>query len=822
MLRADLLRPNLVPLPVDGILPELVAELERSRAVVLEATPGAGKTTRVPQALLKAAFRGDREILVLEPRRLAAKMAAHRVADELGAKIGGLVGYQFRFENVGSVETRVKFLTEGMFVRRLLSDPKLSNVAVVVIDEFHERHLQGDVALAMLKHLQNTARPDLRVVVMSATLDASGIAAYLGDAKVLKIETRRFEVTIDYMPLADQYLDRQVATAVKRIAPESEGDLLVFLPGVSEIRRAESAIKEWSGSSNFLVFPLYGDLSREEQDRAVKPAQKRKIILSTNVAETSLTIEGVKVVIDSGLARIASHSWWSGLPALRTRPISRASCIQRTGRAGRLGPGRCVRLFNKESFDTRPPFEIPEIQRADLSQTVLELARLGVNDPAAFPWFEPPQAAALEAARKLLFRLGATDQNGKLTTLGSRMAEMPAHPRLARLVLAAEAMGLAREGATCAAMLSEGHNEALDLMTDLERYRPFGPAERAREQLLRNTKKTEVSSKADLRKALLAAFPDRVAKKRELASNVARNTSGNKVELVFGTGGSAMVESGGRLDAEYFVAIDIEERAKNTRICRSICAIEPDWLFDIEPEGVSEASDLRWDENRQRVIAGTRMVYDGLTLMESKGEADPGAVAELLAKQAVSAGIGKFCDEEALKFLLERIRFLRTELPDPSFPEISNENLADLLKKACEGRASFSELKEADLLSEIKYGLTPEQQQKLEKFAPESVQLPGGRRVRINYEQGKPPWIESRLQDFFGMKAGPSVLGGRVPLTLHLLAPNMRAVQVTSDLVGFWARVYPDLRRELGRRYPRHSWPEDPLTAEPPAPRGRR
>lgn len=842
-------------LPIDAVLPNIKAELEERNTIVLEATPGAGKTTRVPQAVLQTQFLKGREILVLEPRRLAAKMAAYRVAEELGARVGELVGYQFRFENVGGPATRIRFLTEGMFLRRLLSDPRLERVGAVIVDEFHERHLQGDVALAALRRLQLGPRPDLRVVVMSATLDTKEISRYLGGAKIVSVETRRFEVAVEYLPLPELYLDRQVAAALKRFY-DGEGDVLVFLPGVAEIRRAADALGALARERGFELHSLYGDLSREEQDRAVRQGARPKVILSTNVAETSLTIPGVKLVVDSGLAKIASYSWWSGLPALKTKNISRASAIQRAGRAGRLGPGRCVRLYTKESFDTRPPFETPELLRADLSQTLLELASLGVRDPKAFPWFEPPQAASLEAALRLLYRLGATEPDGALTKLGARMAQVPAHPRLSRLVLEGEKLGLATEAATLAAMLSEGHperaqnardnyNELLDLMSDLERYRPVGTALRARDQFLRHCRPrpperaqgapelTALNKGVDLRRAVLAGFPDRVAKLRKLSAAVQRNTSGQKAELVFGGGGSALIENSGALTggAEYFIAVDIAERgstersfsdhsAARARVCRSICPINPDWLLDLEPEGVTDADTVEWDEARERVLATSRVVYDGLVLSESKSAADPEKAADKLAQAALAAGIEKFCDPEALASLGSRIRFLREDLKLAEFPDISGEGMKALLREACRGKTSFEEIRGADLLSQILYGFSSEQRDKLERLAPEFAQLAAGRRVRIHYEPGKPPWVESRLQDFFGMRAGPSVGGGRIALVLHLLAPNQRAVQVTADLAGFWERHYPDLRKELGRRYPRHAWPEDPYQVPPPrAPR---
>ena len=824
---------NRIALPIDPFLNDLSQELEKAKCLVLEAAPGSGKTTRVPPALLKAAFRGDREILVLEPRRLAAKLAARRVADELGEQVGETVGYHFRFENVGGPRTRIRFLTEGMFIRRLLSDPLLGNVAAVIVDEFHERHLQGDIALGALKRLQQNSRSDLRVVVMSATLDSAAVARYLGDCRVMKVDGRLYEIAVEYRADDGRYLDAQIESAVRQvIATAFEGDILVFLPGQAEIRRAGDALAELARRENLLVVPLFGDLSKEEQDRAVQPASKRKVILSTNVAETSLTILGVSVVIDSGLARQASFSYWSGLPALRTRAISRASAIQRAGRAGRTQAGLCVRLYTKQSFETRPAFETPEVTRADLSQTVLELKALGVDDVTTFSWFEPPQASSLEAAVKLLYRLGALDASGHLTELGRRMSEMPAHPRLARLVLEGERLSVAHEACTLAALLSEGRpgdGGQTDLLAQLEHYHPDFSGKRARDQLLRHLKKTTpLKDKAETERALarciLAAFSDRVAKKRELASNVARNFSGNKCELVLSSGGAALLEETRVVGThEYFIAVDLEERSHQsgqpaTRVLRSVCAIEPEWLFDVTPIGVVEKTETRWDAARERVEAVTRILYDGLVLDESAASTDDAAIAAIadrLATAALAAGLGKFCEQADLQSLINRVKFVRDTLPDPTFPEIDDAAIKSALVELCQGRKSFAELRQANVLEAITGLLSSEQRAKLERLAPNEVTLHAGKRVRVHYETGKAPWIESRLQDFFGMKTGPALLAGRVPLTLHLLAPNMRAEQVTSDLPGFWSRVYPELRRELGRRYPRHKWPENPLEIPP-------
>jgi len=422
------------PLPVDEILPRAVETLRRARSLVVEAPPGAGKTTRLPPALLDAGVAGG-EVLVLEPRRIAARMSARRVAEERGEALGETVGYQVRFEDVSSARTRLRFLTEGVLTRRLLADPKLAGVGCVVLDEFHERHLQADLALALLRRLQRTSRPDLKLVAMSATLDAAPVARYLDDCAVLRSEGRRFEVKVEHLTRHDERpLELQVEAAVRRLVSEGlDGHVLVFLPGAAAIRRAQEACASVAAEAGLTVLPLHGELPAAEQDAAVRPSSRKKLILSTNVAETSVTIEGVAAVVDSGLARVASHSPWSGLPVLKVSRVSRASAVQRAGRAGRTREGRCLRLYTAQDFGARPEHDTPEVRRLDLAESVLELRAAGVGDPAAFEWFEAPSAEALEAAETLLRRLGATDASGRVTEAGRAMLRLPLHPRLAEL-----------------------------------------------------------------------------------------------------------------------------------------------------------------------------------------------------------------------------------------------------------------------------------------------------------------------------------------------------------------------------------------------------
>jgi ATP-dependent helicase HrpB len=849
------------PLPIDPLIPEIVASLGRVPSLVVEAPPGAGKTTRVPPALLDAGLAGGGQVWVLEPRRLAARMAARRVAEERGERLGETVGYQVRFEEVAGPRTRLRFVTEGVLTRRLLSDPRLAGIGAVVLDEFHERHLQADLALALLRRLRRGPRPDLRVVAMSATLEAAPVARYLDDCPVLRSEGRRFEVAVEHLARPDDGpLAEQVADAVRRLAAGGlDGDVLVFLPGAAEIRRAQEACAKVAARAGLLVMPLHGELPAAEQDRAVRPADRRKVILSTNVAETSVTIEGVVAVVDSGLARVAGHSPWSGLPTLGVARVSQAAAAQRAGRAGRTRPGVCLRLYTAQDFAARPAHEAPEIRRLDLAEPALELHAAGVADLERFDWFEAPEPSALAAAEALLRRLGAVDDGGGVTAVGERMLRLPLHPRLARLVVEASARGVAREGCLVAALAGErdireralfdgqggrgagpprasGPSDLLELM-DLfdeaeradfapERLRRMGldpgatrAVDRVRRRLWRlagdrGARARELSSaqEADLLTAILAGYPDRVARRR--------GQRGGAVELVLAGGGSAELARDSVVRSELLVAVDAEERRgagggrRGGTIVRLASAIEPEWLLDLFPEAIRETVEARWNAQEERVEVVSRLLYDQIVLDESRTGAAGKEAARVLAGAALAAGVDAFADREAVDRFLARVAFAASHFPEAGFPELGEEDVREALASLCEGLRSFSELRQvarSGIVEALRARLDGRQARLLAGMAPEKVTLARGRQVRVNYEPGKPPWIASRLQDFFGMREGPRVAGGRVALVLYLLAPNQRPVQVTSDLAGFWERHYPAVRRELGRRYPRHAWPEEPL-----------
>ena len=768
-------------LPVDSILPEIIDSLKRCPNLVIEAPPGAGKTTRVPPALLEIV---SGEVVVLEPRRIAARMAARRVAWEAGEQVGQTVGYQVRFEEAVGPRTRLRFVTEGILTRRLLSDPDLKGVAAVVLDEFHERHLDSDLALALLKRLQQT-RPELRIVVMSATLDAAPVAHYLQDCPVLRSEGRQFDLSISHLPYSPKPLETQLTEALELlIAEQPSGDVLAFLPGAAEIRRAMRESQAVARRAGLLVLPLHGDLTPAEQDRAVAPASQRKVILATNVAESSVTVEGVTAVIDSGLARIATYSQWTGLPTLHVGRVSKASAKQRAGRAGRTGPGRVLRLYTMEDYLRRPEHDEPEIARSELSQLCLALRAMRVDRTADIDWLDAPPAAAVERAESLLDRLGATG------AMVQQLARYPLHPRLSRILIAAMERGVGEDGCIAAALLGSGaRSEKNDLLAAIDAdqdYRTRQQVEQLR-RIARPARQTQHNDDA-LLMSILAGFPDRVARRR----------AGNQVLL--SNGASAEV-AGEAPHYEFMVAVDAEDRKdKPLPLIRMAARIEPEWLIELFPDRVREQSGVEWNRQTERVEAVSALLYDELVIQESRGAMpDAEAAAQLLAQKALEAGIDRFVDRNALDEFLARAEFAGVEAPD----------VGQTLGELSLGLRSFTELKSAAAqfvpALERKMGT-----RQLNEIAPPRIRLPSGRETKVHYEPGKPPWIASRLQDFFGMRETPRIGRERTPVVVHLLAPNQRAVQTTTDLAGFWERLYPQVRRELMRRYPRHSWPERP------------
>jgi len=765
---------------VDAILPEVLASLQHTPSLVIEAPPGAGKTTRVPPALLGLV---TGEVIVLEPRRIAARMAGRRVAFELGEDVGETIGYQVRFEEKISSRTRLRFVTEGILTRRLLTDPTLKGVDAIVLDEFHERHIDSDLALALLKRLQRT-RPELRIIVMSATLDAAPIAGFLDNCPILRSEGRLFPLSIRHLPYSPDPPHVQVRKAIELLTAEGHtGNILTFLPGAAEIRRTMRECETIARQAGLLTLPLHGELSPAEQDRAVLPSTERKLILATNVAESSVTVEGVTAVIDSGLARSATYSPWTGLPTLQIGRISKASATQRAGRAGRTGPGQVLRLYPEEDYMLRPDHTAPEIARTDLSQLLLSLRAMKIEHLGDLDWLTTPPADAVQTAESFLDRIGATG------AMAQRLARFPLPPRLSRILVVALDRGVGEDGCRVAGMLSLGaRSEKSDLLAALD----LPPDHRLRQhtdQLLRLARPARQTHHDDdaLLLSVLAGFPDRVARRR----------AGNQVLL--STGLSAEI-AGEVPSYELMLAIDAEDRKENPLpLIRMTSRIEPEWLLDLFPSHVEERSTVSWNRTSERVEKVSALLYDKLIIEESRGPASEPEAADLLARKAIEAGIENFVDKEALASFLARLAFAGFDPPD----------ITQTLRDLCLGLQSFADLREAakDLMPLLEQKLNA---RLLNEVAPLSIRLANGRQTKVHYEQDRPPWISSRLQDFFGMKDTPRIGPGKTPLVIHLLAPNHRAVQTTTDLAGFWERLYPQVRRELMRRYPRHSWPEKP------------
>ncbi|MCC6409878.1 MAG: ATP-dependent helicase HrpB [Planctomycetes bacterium] len=826
-------------LPIDEHLDRLAALLARDGVLVLVAEPGAGKTTRVPPGLVDRGVAGNGQVIVLQPRRVAARAAARRVSEERGSELGGFAGYSVRFESRLSRSTRVRFVTEGILVRELQGDPELARASIVILDEFHERSIHADLALALCAEVRRSLRPDLKLVVMSATLDAEPIAAFLG-AEVVRVPGRLHPLTIEQVERVDDLpLPSRVADGVKRMLAATDGDVLAFLPGVGEIRRTEEAL---GGLRDVLVLPLYGDQKAEEQDRVfARAAQgpRRKVVLATNVAETSLTVPGVTAVVDSGLARVLAHDPNVGLDRLELKPISRASATQRAGRAGRVAPGRVLQLWTRADASKMRDRELPEIARVDLAPTVLELAVWGVRDPRAFAWFEKPDDAALERASELLVHLGALDPKSRAPTAIARaMAELPCPPRLARRLVASAELGAIEDGALFAALLSErdlfaarrGARHASVGPSDLFARRDalFGRGgdvdrnlvrtiERTADELARATRRLfprspeHAPSEEELLRTIFAGYVDRVAKRRANKADEAVMVGGRGVVL----GEESVVR-----DHELFVVIDADlgRRGQASARVRQASAIERAWLDEVAGGALHEVRETRFDEAKGRAYAVRRVLYEDLAIEESEtGAPEPAEAARrLLAfarehpERALDLGgeVGAF---------LARVRSLREWLPELGLAPHDVADLIEALAPWCEDKTSVDELRRVPLLDVLRSRLSREQTRALAEQAPEALDLPSGSRRRLEYEPGKPPVLAVRLQELFGQADTPTVARGRVRVLLHLLAPNQRVVQVTQDLASFWNTTYVQVRKDLRARYPKHSWPEDPWTATPTA-----
>jgi len=817
-------------LPIDSHRPAILAGLEACPRLLLSAEPGAGKTTRVPAALLDAPFAAGREVWVLEPRRLAARLPAERVAQELGVELGGLVGYQFRFERALSKATRLRFITEGMLPRLAREDPELKKVACVVLDEFHERSAAADLALALLCRLQAGARPDLRLLLMSATLDEAQLEQALKPCLKLCCPGRQHPVACENLDLsALPKLEERVRLAAgelaKRDALGADGAALVFLPGRREIEAAARALAPLAREQGWEIRRLHGSLPSSEHHAALKPGLKPRLILCTNIAETSLTVPGVRAVIDSGLVRAARASAWSGLAHLATVPAPLASLEQRAGRAGRLGPGLCLRLFPRWDQEQRARFEAPELLNSELSPMLLGLLDMGL-DPAGMPWLDAPAPAAWAQAESLLAQLGAGDGKGGITRLGRAMAAWPLHPRLARAMEACRSLHApAAWAGRLAALLSEEQSEGIDLWQSLKRYQPAGEAAKVAGMVERELKAGDGPLDEEaLSQALLLAYPDRVAFARGVGHQASRGGA-TASELLLCGGGTAILDQADLpAGGPYYLLLDAAEKPREARgglrgsaqvQARLLAPVAVEQLLEVGA-WIREEDQIAFDARLERLQGRRLLRYGALVLEESRLAPDamreqPQGLA-LLRQAARAAGPQAFCASEALDALRERWRFAERWLGE-AWPAWDEAGVLEGLDALAEGRLSFEEMRSAGLMQGLRARLGSAAFARLESLAPERLRLASGRQLAIHYEAGREPWAASRLQDFFGMQQAPSLAGGRASLTLQLLAPSGRPVQVTSDLAGFWQRHYPGLRQELKRRYPRHAWPEDPMSA---------
>ncbi len=790
-------------------------------------------------------------------------MLASRVASERNCRAGGEVGYQIRFENKCGPGTRIRFITEAILLRQLVEDRKLSGVSILIFDEFHERHVHGDIGLARALQLQRDHRPDLKIVVMSATLDTDRLVDYLKPATIVESKGRTYPVTTEYWKKSVGR-DTTPVWEAAREAFESwkgsggEGDVLVFMPGNFEIGRTIQAMQNSRAADDYLILPLHGELPPEQQDQAVSPQDRPRIVVSTNVAETSLTIDGIKLVIDSGLARIAHYDNHRGINTLHIHPVSQASADQRTGRAGRTSEGHCIRLWTERDHQHRPTHEKPEIHRIELSETLLTLKCTGVDDLRGFPWFESPIPASLDKALELLHDLGALNRKEEVTATGRRMQAFPTHPRYARLLLAADEFDCVYQAALIAA-LTQGRDILMpasdrgtrerrqDILGDsaasdfLIMMRAWKFAEKCGfqtqkcrslgihaatsrqvrplfDQFMRIARdqglKTDPRPIRDenLQRCLLIAFSDRLARR------IDRGTL--RCEMVHGRRGDLSRTSAVQ-DAPLIVAAEVEEiegRDKQVQtILSSATAIEEDWLIQHFPEDYEERHEVRLDPETRRVTGmKTRYFRDLLLGASSGGDADPAAAATLLADQVIRGNVQIRKWDQSVETWIQRVNQLSGSCPDLEIPLIDEEARRAILTELCHGAMSLKEVREAEVRETVRQWLNPAQQAMVEKMAPERITLSNGRKVRVEYPDGQDPFIAARIQDLLGIKSVPEIFMGRKTLIIHILAPNFRPVQVTTDLASFWKDHYPARKKELQRKYPKHAWPDDPLTARPP------
>jgi len=841
-------------LPIYEIENGIIDALKQTNRLVLQAPTGSGKSTQVPQMLLNHGLLGNGQLVVLQPRRLATRLLASRVARELRVELGKEVGYQIRFENMTTPRTRIKFETEGILLRQMLESPELDGIQAIIFDEFHKRHLYGDITLARALDIQEQRRSDLLIIVMSATLDAAILEKYLRPSAVLKSEGRTFPVDVDYLQRSSSAHSPEVwdmaADAFAKHRPP-EGDVLVFMPGGYEINRTIEAIRRRPESRGYLVLPLHGELPPREQDAAVATYDQAKIVVATNVAETSITIEGVRLVIDSGLARVPRYDPNRGINTLLVERISQASADQRMGRAGRTAAGVCVRLWSKTEHEQRPQRDLPEIKRLDLSEVILTLKAAGVSDLSNFRWLDAPDPKALQHAQTLLVDLGALKQDGDasvITNLGRRMLAFPLHPRYARMLLAAQQFGCVYEACLVAALtqgrdllMRNANREAISAREDLfgsdnhtsdfsvlirawefavENHfrvdvlnkvgfhaitaRQVGPL---LEQFLRIAKEEGLdiqrrkSDEAALRKCILIGFSDRVARRLD--------DSTFRCELVHKRRGELARESVVR-NSPLFVAAEVREIGRHggdvNTIVSLATAIERDWLTEMFPADVQSDRQATFNPVTRKVDAADVVRFRDLILSSVEVEPPTDLAASLLADEIVAGRLQVTSWDHAVEQWIRRLNLLARSCPDLQLPPLLEDDRRHILEQFCLGATSYKDIKTRDVKPVVKSWLSPAARELVDKYAPERVTLSNNRTPKVMYEDETPPYISMRIQELFGVTQIPAIAMGRIQLSIHILAPSMRPVQVTRDLAGFWRDHYPGIKSELQRKYPKHEW----------------
>jgi ATP-dependent helicase HrpB len=835
-------------LPIVSLRADLARVLKAQSCVVIQAPTGSGKSTQVPQFMLDDGLVGPGRIVVLQPRRLAARLLAKRVAEERGGKLGGEVGFQYRLENVSSKETRILYVTEGILLRQMQENPTLPGVSALVFDEFHERHLEGDVALARARQIQQSARPDLKIVVMSATLETALLTEYLKPVEVLESAGKMFPVTTEYLPKPSEAPAWDLATDAceRAVRQQPEGDVLIFMPGAYEISRTLNAVRSALSGVEFAFHALHGELPPAEQDAAVAPSGKRKIIVSTNVAETSLTIDGVRTVIDSGLARVARFDPHRGINTLLVEKISRASSQQRLGRAGRTAPGHGIRLWSERENEQRPAQTQPEIRRLELSGALLTLKASGIDDLENFPWVERPEEKSFARALTLLHDLGALDHAHKLTPMGRRMATFPAHPRYARMLLAAHELGCVRAAALIAALSQsrnillrsegkrmdetredilggEGESDFFILMRawrfaqgrnfDMQKCRPLGiHAGSAREvagtldQLLRLCERAGLdvgekpASSEAIQRCILAGFSDQLAKRVDQGTLRCRLVHGRTGELVR----DSVVRK-----SPLFVAGEIREidsRDELRVLLTQATAVEEAWLREAFPDDFSEGTQTLFDPNLRRIMTRRTRLFRDLVLDFSEQDgADVNEAARLLTEEVLSGRCLLKNWDDAVEQWFARLACLRQWMPELELPVADDEARRAIIGQICHGAFTYKAIKDAEVFPVLREWVNPQGQRWLDQFAPERLELPGGRKAKVIYTPGSAPVTAARIQDLYGVTS-LTVAKGRQPVTIQILAPNQRPVQITTDLANFWKESYPKIKQELARKYPKHEW----------------